>query len=116
MNAFASWLCAQEGLNKQISIGDAREIWRVLAIELIGNSERFTDDETGLLAISHPFLTAMIDRGLDKHDRSDVKEARKVLKIAKAFLRKRTLVIDKAAMERAMDAAAAKRKVARKKR
>lgn len=66
MNAFASWLCAQEGLNKQISIGDAREIWRVLAIELIGNSERVWHDD--LLYMSHPFLTAMIERGLKRSD------------------------------------------------
>lgn len=68
MNAFASWLCAQEGLASELSIGNAREIWRALAIELIGNSERFVDEQTGLIAVSHPFLTAMIDRGLKKSD------------------------------------------------
>jgi hypothetical protein len=66
MNAFAKWLCAQEGLGDELSVGNAREVWRVLAVELIGNSERLS--EGGLLYMSHPFLDGMIGRGLRRGD------------------------------------------------
>lgn len=30
MNKFASWLCKREGLKSELTIGDAREVWRLI--------------------------------------------------------------------------------------